>query len=241
MLDLEPGGHTLDRIRINHVAGNDGNGRLQQIIVRATSDNNADLTKRKYVDVSNLKVQIFRETGQEEPEPAKTVEKPRSGPFGGKPHAIPGKVEAEHYDEGAAGVAYKDNDTDNQGTDYRKNTQVDIEERNDASNGHGIGWMSAGEWLNYTIEVAEDGTYDVDLPVACAKQGGLIHLEVDGKDLTGPIRIPDTGGWTRLKTITHQGVKLEKGTHVLRLVMDKNGASGYVGDLDCLIFRRIPQ
>ena len=163
---------------------------------------------------------------------------PDPGPFGGKPQKIPGKVEAEHYDEGAAGVAYKDNDKGNQGAPYRKNTEVDIEKRGDASNGHGIGWMNAGEWLNYTIDVAEDGTYDIDMPVACAGQGGLIHLEIGGKDLTGPIRIPDTGGWKTLKTITHKGLKLKKGTHVLRLVLDKNGASGFVGDLDCLVFER---
>ena len=163
---------------------------------------------------------------------------PEPGPFGGKPQKIPGKVEAEHYDEGAAGVAYKDNDKGNQGAPYRKNTEVDIEKRGDASNGHGIGWMNAGEWLNYTIDVAEDGTYDIDMPVACAGQGGLIHLEIGDKNLSGAIRIPDTGGWTPLKTITRKGEKLKKGPHVLRLVMDKNGASGFVGDLDCLVFKR---
>ena len=75
-------------------------------------------------------------------EPAKPKGKPK--PFGGKPHKIPGLVEAEHYDEGAPGVAYHDNDANNQGAPYRKNTQVDIEKRDDASNGHGIGWTGAG-------------------------------------------------------------------------------------------------
>ena len=59
LLDLEPGGHTLDRIRINDVAGNGTNGRMQQITVRVTTDTDADLATRKYVDVANLSVQIF--------------------------------------------------------------------------------------------------------------------------------------------------------------------------------------
>ena len=67
--------------------------------------------------------------------------------FGGTPHAIPGRVEAEHYDEGKAGVAYADSDEKNHGAEYRGVTQVDIEKRSDASNGHGIGWTRAGEWL----------------------------------------------------------------------------------------------
>ncbi len=188
------------------------------------------------VKVKNLSVQLFGEVDNlvsakdKDPEP--------SGPFGGKPQRVPGKVEMEHYDEGAPGTAYKDNDAKNQGADYRKKTQVDIEKRGDASNGHGIGWTNAGEWLNYTVDVAESGTYDIKIPVASQNQGGLFHLEIEGKDLTGPIRVPDTGGWKKMKTITHEGVKLEKGVHVLKFVMDENGESGFVGDIDCLIFSR---
>ena len=234
ILNLEPGTHILDRIRINDVAGNDTNGRMQQITVRVTTDTASDLAARNYADVTNVSVQIFGEvektvsTKEKEPEP--------SGPFGGKPQTIPGKVEMEHYDVGPPGTAYKDNDPKNQGADYRKNTQVDIEKRGDASNGHGVGWINAGEWINYTVEVKESGTYEIKIPVAAQKVGGLFHLEIDGKDLTGPIRIPDTGAWTQLKTLTHKGIKLTKGSHVIRVVMDENGESGYVGDIDCMIF-----
>ena len=114
-----------------------------------------------------------------------------------------------------------------------------LRKRGDASNGYGVGWINAGEWLNYTVqsnEVKESGTYDIKIPVAAQKVGGLFHLEIEGKDLTGPIRIPDTGAWTQLKTVIHKGVKLTKGSHVIKVVMDKNGESGYVGDIDCMVF-----
>ena len=166
------------------------------------------------------------------------TEKPKSKstPYGGKPHAIPGTIEAEHYDEGPAEVAYHDVEAKNLGADYRKNTQVDIEKRDDASNGHGIGWTRKGEWLNYTVKVAKDGVYDIEMPVASDKQGGSFHLEIDGKDLTGPIRIPDTGAWTILKTITHKGIKLKKGVHTIRAVMDEVGPSNSIGDIDYFKF-----
>ena len=135
-------------------------------------------------------------------------------------------------------MAYRDNDANNQGVDYRKYTQVDIEKRNDASNGHGIGWTKAGEWLSYTVEVSADGTYAIEMPVASNKQGGLFHLEIEGNDLTGPIRIPDTGGWTILKKISHKGVKMKKGVHHIRVVMDKVGPSSSVGDIDYFKFTR---
>lgn len=165
-----------------------------------------------------------------------SLEDKQPKPFQEKPHVIPGIIEAEHYDEGPAGIAYHDNDFDNQGEDYRKNTQVDIEKRNDASNGHGIGWTRKGEWLHYTVEVKKEGVYQIKMPVASNKRGGLFHLEIKGNAITDPIRIPDTGGWTILKTITYQGVKLKKGIHIIRVVMDQEGPSGSIGDIDYFEF-----
>ena len=159
-----------------------------------------------------------------------------SNPYKGKAHQIPGKIEAEHYDEGAPGKAYHDVDEKNLGVDYRKATQVDIEKRSDASNGHGIGWTRKGEWLNYTVEVKESDVYSIEIPVASNKQGGVFHLEIKSKDITGPIQIPDTGGWQILKLLHHKDVKLTKGRHVIRAVMDSQGPSGSIGDIDYFKF-----
>lgn len=171
----------------------------------------------------------------EEPPPA-PADAAASTPYGGTPHAIPGLIEAEHYDEGAPGIAYSDVDEENQGVDYRPDTQVDIEGRPDASNGHGIGWTRAGEWLNYTVQVAQTGTYTVDFPVASNGPGGVFHLEIDGTDVSGPIEVPDTGGWDQLATIRAEGIELAEGTHVLRMVMDTIGESGATGDIDYMRF-----
>jgi endo-1,4-beta-xylanase len=157
-------------------------------------------------------------------------------PYGGTPQVIPGVVEAEHYDEGAPGVAYYDVDEVNHGADYRENTQVDIEERSDASNGYGIGWARAGEWLLYTVDVKESGTYTIEIPVASNGKGGTFHLEVDGRNITGEIDVPDTGAWTNLELIHVEGVELEAGVQQLKLVMDTIGESGATADIDCLRF-----
>ncbi|NOX99060.1 MAG: carbohydrate-binding protein [Verrucomicrobia bacterium] len=144
-------------------------------------------------------------------------------PYKGKVHAIPGLIEAEHWDEGKAGTAYHDIDEPNRGEDYREKTQVDIEKRPDASNGHGIGWTKKGEWLIYTVEVNESGMY---------------NIEMDGKDVTGPINVPDTGSWKTLKLVTHKNVKLEKGVHLMKVVMDSEGGSKSIGDIDYFKFNK---
>jgi len=60
LLAFEEGtSHNLTRIRINDVAGNDTNGRMQQITVRVTTDSDPVLTERTYADVTNLFVILF--------------------------------------------------------------------------------------------------------------------------------------------------------------------------------------
>ena len=161
-----------------------------------------------------------------------------STPWKGQAHAIPGTIEAEHYDEGPAGTAYQDTTPKNEGANYRGETQVDIEARPDASNGHGIGWTRAGEWLLYTVEVKEAGTFCLQAPVASNKKGGIFHLEFAGVDRSGPLHVPDSGGWTKLVLIRKDGVKLEKGLQVMKLVCDAVGESRSIGDIDFLRFDR---
>ncbi len=170
---------------------------------------------------------------------AKEEKAAASKPFGGTPQTIPGVVEAEHYDEGPAGVAYHDVDPQNQGVAYRGEAQVDIEKRPDASNGHGIGWVREGEWVLYTVEVKEAGEYALEIPVASNKAGGTFHIEIDGADVTGPISIPDTGGWDKLKTVTAKTIALEPGLVPMKIVMDKDGESGGIGDIDLVRFTKV--
>lgn len=161
---------------------------------------------------------------------------PEHKPFRGNVPSIPGVVETEHYDEGPAGIAYSDVDEENKGAPYRKKTQVDIEKRPDASNGHGIGWVRASEWLVYTVNVTQAANYALEIPVASRRSGGTFHIEFDGKDVTGPITIPDTGGWDKLQTLNLAGVRLKKGRQIMKLVMDKNGENGGIGDIDLVRF-----
>jgi hypothetical protein len=162
-------------------------------------------------------------------------------PFLGSPRRIPGVVEAEDFDAGDAEMSYRDLTEANQGADYRGRTQVDIERRPDASNGHGIGWTLAGEWLKYTVHATEAGVYTLEIPVASAKAGGRFHVEFNGKDVTGPIEVPDTGAWTKLQTIRVDGVRVPAGVSTMTVFMDANGESGGIGDIDCFRFSRVKE
>lgn len=161
-------------------------------------------------------------------------------PFRGQVSVIPGTIEAENFDDGGEGVAYHDREPENlekRRPAYRE-SGVDLERREAASNGFNLGWTQAGEWLTYTVSVRESGTYRLEMMVASEKAGGRFHIEVGGVDRTGPIAIPDTGGWQRLAPLTKDGVRLEAGTYVMKVVMDADGASGGVGDIDFFRFAK---
>lgn len=159
-------------------------------------------------------------------------------PYQGKVRVIPGTVECEDFDEGGEGVAYHDTEPENRETHappYRQ-TGVDLEWREAASQGFNLGWTREGEWLVYTVDVKEAGTYAIEMMVASNKKGGAFHLEFNGVDRTGPIEIPDTGGWMNLRPFTKEGVKLEAGRFAMKMVMDAKGPSGSIGDIDFFRF-----
>jgi len=161
-----------------------------------------------------------------------------SRPYKGKVHAIPGTIEAEDFDEGGEGVAYHDMEPENREKHqppYRE-SGVDLEWREDASQKFNLGWTRPGEWLIYTVDVKETGTYTIEMMVACDKRGGQFRLEFNGVDKTGPVEVPDTGGWTKLKPFSKTGVKLDAGHYAMKLVLDKGGEKGSIGDIDYFRF-----
>jgi hypothetical protein len=153
-----------------------------------------------------------------------------SRPYGGTPWAIPGVVQSEDFDEGGQLVAYFDRTAGNNGGQYRA-TDVDIERTGDVSGTYNIGWASAGEWLNYTIEVTAAGSYMLTARVASPAAGGTFHVEFNGVDKTGPIPVPNTGGWQVYRDVSVP-VTLEAGIQAMRVVLDTNASTNAVGNFN---------
>ena len=159
-----------------------------------------------------------------------------TAPYGGTAVALPGRIQVENYDLGGSGVAYADTTSGNTGGVYRTDA-VDIQKTSDSGGGYNIGWMRATEWLKYSVNVAAAGTYAIDVRVASGGSGGTFHIEVNGINKTGPITIPNTGGWQTWTTVTKTNVSLAAGQQVLRIVMDANGATGGVGNINWIAVR----
>jgi hypothetical protein len=148
--------------------------------------------------------------------------------------AIPGSFEAEDFNEGGEVVSYHDTTTGNSGGAYRS-TDVDISQCPTGTLcGRLIGYVKAGEWLEYSVNVATTGNYTLTLYGSGGYVGGAFHVEIDGVDKTGAMSVAETGDIWVTATTTKTGVSLTAGAHVLRIAMDQDAAHGWVGNFDKL-------
>lgn len=149
---------------------------------------------------------------------------------------IPGVVFPTDFDMGVPGSAYFDTDLANyhvstgtytpwnNGWVYR-NDGVDIEQTQDVvyTNGYNVGWLANGEWMQYSVNVANTAVYDVEVRVAAAGTDGSFHLAIDGADLSLPVNVPNTGGWQSWQSLTVPNVMLSSDNHKLRIYVDDQG------------------
>jgi hypothetical protein len=68
--------------------------------------------------------------------------------------------------------------------------------------------------------------------------GARFHVEVDGRDVTGAMAVPDTSGWQAWRTMSKTGIPLSAGTRVVRLVLDAGTSQNAgVGNYNWLAWR----
>lgn len=125
-------------------------------------------------------------------------------PYNGDAAELPGTIKAEEYDKGAQGVTYND---------ASRSTTTAVKD---------------GAWMEYTVDVKEDGLYQMEVEVASTKNGGVMHLAEYGKDnltlLTNMAEVPNTGGASVWQTIrVPMTEELTAGRRVLTLMVDKGG------------------
>ena len=149
---------------------------------------------------------------------------------------IPGITYATDYDLGIIGQAYYDvqsanyNVTTGEYTSWNdgwayRNDGVDIEFCSDNlnSNGFNVGFCDTDEWMQYEVEIAESGVYDIEVRTASGGSGGRFHFEMDGADLIEPAFAPPTSSWQQWTTVLIEDVILDETDSKLRFYIDQAG------------------
>lgn len=165
-----------------------------------------------------------------------------SPPF--RDNLVPGVIEAEDFDYGGEGVAYfyknglsqrqealDKNKADGKGRDYvYRREWVRINETPGS-----IQNLSGGDWFEYTINVLEEGDYQLESILSTGGSGNF-KLYIDGENVLGKqeFMAPEVDNkWNTYIPVVSKAISLTKGTHVFRFG-DINGLN-----LDKFIFTRI--
>ncbi|WNJ17064.1 glycosyl hydrolase [Pontibacter sp. G13] len=141
-------------------------------------------------------------------------------PYSGTPAAIPGAFEAGDFDlfEGGVGngISYQDMNLLNQGG-FRAEEYVDASD--DPAEGHIVGWIAPGEWLEYTVDVAQPGNYTLSFRYASGNQagGGPFSIFSDGVEVASGITVNYSGSWESWTTQTVSAIPLKGGEQVIRI------------------------
>ena len=143
-------------------------------------------------------------------------------PFKGTAWAIPGKIEAENFDvpgkgkneDGTSNASYKDGDSENKGdSDYRKDDAPGVDLYAKAT-GVIVGYNQTGDWLEYTVNVAEAGDYTMTASVATESSDASFTLSIDGKSVAEVL--VSGSSWDDYSDVTAD-VTLPAGKHILRM------------------------
>ena len=154
---------------------------------------------------------------------------------------LPGIVECEDFDAGDNGIVYHDSDASNSGNakTYRTNAGgVDIVT---ADEGYALGNTKSGEWVEYTVNVEEEGLYSFEALASAGASGASFNLALsnymDQTPLTGEIAVPcpELGNFDNYQTIYGRTlVPLSKGKQIIRL-----NVTGGQCQVDRIEFKRL--
>ncbi|HBH49757.1 MAG TPA: hypothetical protein DDX98_14020 [Bacteroidales bacterium] len=116
--------------------------------------------------------------------------------------AVPGKIQAE---------------------DYTQMSGIDTEDCEDTGGGTNVGWIDAGDWMTYTIDVAENNEYRAKVRVAGQSSSGtIVFYGDDDRELT-TVNTSPTGGWQTWTSVVTGAFDLEAGIQTLKVSATKGG------------------
>lgn len=145
-------------------------------------------------------------------------------PYGGTPSLIPGRIEAEAFDTGDNGVAYLDNNAQT-GVNFRSE-DVDIQPTTDSAGGdYNIGWTQAGEWFQYTVNIAEAGLYQIIARTATNYAGpSTFSMSINGQNIAN-FSTGTTGGWQSFQNLNADNIALKAGIQTIRVTQNTGGVN----------------
>ena len=110
------------------------------------------------------------------------------------PHSVPGIIQAE---------------------DFNDMSGVEIEDRTKSDGGANIGYIDAGDWVEFSLDVPKDGTYVVEYRVSSLGGSSGFDVLIDSTKVDS-LAVENTDGWQSYVT-KYRTLQLTEGENILRL------------------------
>ena len=163
---------------------------------------------------------------------APAAQTPFPGPNAPVVGAGPITIDAGDFDAGGNGIAWNDDPGLNGTQTARADTDVEL-----VGPEQDIGYVLAGEWVEYTVNVAEAGLYDLSVNAKTPIGGNTVTVSIEGGTPLATFALPDSNGastsfaGTSFGQSPAQQVALEAGLQTIRVAFDGAPASnGYLLD-----------
>lgn len=108
-----------------------------------------------------------------------------------------------------------------QAEDFSHMSGIQTQPTSDVGGGENVGWITSGDWIDFEVDVASSGSYEVTYRVASLSNNIRFSLK-SGSTILDTVNSATTGGWQTWKTVT-KTVTLSAGEHTLRIAATGSG------------------
>ena len=137
-------------------------------------------------------------------------------------NSIPGTIEFENFDYGGEGVGYHNADysTGYTPSGYRSE-EVEVI---GVGSGYGVGYISANDWLEYTVNVASAGDYDFEVTAGTGMSNASV-INVTAGTATAKVSIPATPDDWGTYSATTGTINLAAGSQIVRFTFSSGNVN----------------
>jgi len=105
--------------------------------------------------------------------------------------------------------------------DYADMSGIETQTTSDDGGGLNVGWIDANDWINYTVNVSNAGTYTLNFRVA-SNSSGQFEVRNSSGTVLKAVDVPRTDGWQDWATISVP-VTLRAGSQTLQIYIKEAG------------------
>ena len=99
-------------------------------------------------------------------------------------------------------------------------------------NGYVAGWVQDGQWVDFDVNVDDDGQYDLVWRYSASNGRAVRLLYVNGATVYDQLSFPNTGCWTSWNTVVSTNVPLHGGSNRVSLIFNADKGSSNFLNLD---------